>query len=132
VTYVIERDGRIAGYYAIAMAGVARDRAPGRPHPRGRPSEVPCVLLARLAVDQRSQGAGVGRALLRDALERSVLLSQSIGAAAVLVHCRDQAAQEFYLRNGDFTELPGDPLVLMVPLKALRRYQPAPQGGRSA
>ncbi|MDR2565260.1 MAG: GNAT family N-acetyltransferase, partial [Bifidobacteriaceae bacterium] len=65
VVYVVERDGRIAGYYAIAMAGVSRELVPERLHPRSRPTEVPCALLARLAADMRWQGMGLGRLLLR-------------------------------------------------------------------
>jgi hypothetical protein len=80
----------------------------------------------------RWQGMGLGRLLLRDALARSALLSQSIGAAAVLVHCRDDQAKSFYLRNGDFLELPGNPYQLMIPVKTLRRYLPQAAGHETA
>lgn len=79
-------------------------------------------MLARLAVDQSCQGEGLGWELLRDSLLRSVQLSTSIGAAAVLVHCRDDLAKEFYLRNGDFLQSPFEELHLMVPVQALARY----------
>jgi GNAT superfamily N-acetyltransferase len=69
---------------------------------RNRPSTTPCVLLARLAVDRRAQGKGVGAALLRHAIEQAFSLSQQIGVAALLIECRDQAAREFYLANGSF------------------------------
>jgi hypothetical protein len=63
----------------------------------------------------------VGAGLLRDALRRSVLLSATIGAAAVLVHARDDVARSFYLGNGDFVPSPSDPLQLLAPMKDLRR-----------
>jgi hypothetical protein len=63
----------------------------------------------------------VGAGLLRDALSRSVVLSDSIGAAAVLVHARDEDARAFYLANGDFLVSPSDPLHLLVAMKDLRR-----------
>lgn len=121
VTYVIAAGGRVVGYYAVAMAAVAKLDAPGELQ-RGRPSQIPCILLARLAVDRSCQGEGLGWELLRDALLRAVVLSDSIGAAAVLIHCRDEAAKQFYLRNGDFLQSPVEDLHLMVPVKALRRY----------
>lgn len=120
-TFVITDGARVVACYAIAMAAVGREHAPAEMQ-RGRPSQIPCILLARLAVDVARQGEGLGWELLRDALLRSVQLSRGIGAAAVLVHCRDDAAKEFYLRNGDFLQSPVDDLHLMVPIKALERY----------
>jgi predicted N-acetyltransferase YhbS len=89
---------------------------------KNRPTQLPCILLARLAVDSGFHGQGWGAELLRDALHRSVMLSDSIGAAAVLVHCRDEQAKNFYLANGDFLQSPVEDLHLMVPMKALSRY----------
>lgn len=121
ITYVITDGSRVVGYYAITMAAIAGSAAP-EPLQRGRPNQVPCILLARLAVDQRFKGEGLGWELLRDALLRGLQLSGSIGAAAILVHCRDEAAKAFYLHNGDFLPSPVDELHLMIPIKALRRY----------
>ena len=55
------------------------------------------ATLARLAVDLDYRGQDFGWELLRDALVRSVQLGESIGAAAVLVHCQDDQARRFYL-----------------------------------
>lgn len=118
VTYVTVRDGVVMGYYAIAVAAYAKDHAPERLQ-TGRPREIPCILLARLAVDQHAAGLGVGAALLRDALLRSYRASQSVGAAALLVHCRDEVARDFYLHQADFLTSPVEPLHLMLPMKAI-------------
>jgi hypothetical protein len=67
-------------------------------------------------------GTALGWELLRNALLRAVRLSESIGAAAVLVHCRDDSAKSSYLHRGDFLQSPVDDLHLLVPIKALRRY----------
>ena len=120
-TYVTTAGERVAGYYALAMAAVERAAAPEQ-LAKGRPAQIPCILLARLAVDHRDRGSGIGAGLLRDALLRGVLLSRSIGAAAVLVHCRDEAARDFYLHNGDFIPSPVDGMHLMVPITALEHY----------
>lgn len=120
-TYVITDGQRVVGYYAIAMAAVTRGGAPTDLQ-KGRPSQIPCILLARLAVDRSAQGQGLGWELLRDALLRSVQLSGAISATAVLIHCRNEDAKSFYLRHGDFLQSPVDDLHLFVPTKALQRH----------
>lgn len=118
-TYVSLQHGRVVGYYAITMSAVERGAAPERLQ-KARPSQVPCLLLARLAVDRQMQGQGLGAALLRDALERALQLSESVAAAAVLVHARDAGARAFYESNGDFLKSPLDDLQLFVSMKSLR------------
>lgn len=119
VTYVATYDGTVLGYHAIAAAGVSRDDVPSE-FGRQRPSDIPCVLLARLAVDTRAQGRGLGAALFLDAVRRSISASEAIGAACLLIHCRDEAARDFYLRHADLLDSPVDPLHLVLPMKAAR------------
>jgi len=119
VTYVTVLDGQVLGYYALATACIARTDAPTR-IAKQAPREVPCILLARLAVDRRAQGLGIGAALLRDALARSLEVSEIVGARALLIHCRDEAARSFYLANGDFAPSPVDDMQLLLPMKAIR------------
>lgn len=118
VTYVTVRDGVVMGYYAIAAAAYARENLPENEQ-RGRPREIPCILLARLAVDQQAAGLGLGAALVRDAVLRAWRAGQAIGATALLVHCRDEAARSFYLHLADFLPSPVEPLHLMLPMKAI-------------
>lgn len=117
-TYVITDGDRVVGYYAIAMAAAQVPQSLAKQ----RPNQVLCILLARLAVDEGYKGHGLGWELLRDALLRAVHLSNSIGASAVLVHCRDEVARAFYLNNGDFVQSPVEELQLFVPIKALKKY----------
>lgn len=119
-TYVATDGSRVIGYYAIAMSAVEMISAPAELR-KSMPRQIPCMLLARLAVDQQFKGQGLGAALLRDALLRALSLSKTIGAAAVLVHCRDENAKRFYLNNGDFLISPMDDMQLMVSTKALSR-----------
>jgi GNAT superfamily N-acetyltransferase len=121
ITYVSLADGRVVGYYAITVAAYARTEAPVVVA-KGAPEQVPCLLLARLAVDREWQGHGLGAGLLRDALERFVVLADSVGARCVLVHARDEEARAFYLSQGDFLQSPVDRLHLLAPIKALRDH----------
>ncbi|MDU0348100.1 GNAT family N-acetyltransferase [Actinomyces sp. MRS3W] len=119
VTYVTVQDGQVLGYYALASACIAKEKASER-IAKQAPQEIPCVLLARLAVDQRAQGQGIGAALLKDTMMRSLEVSRIVGARALLIHCRDEAAKSFYLANGDFDVSPIDNMQLLLSIKAIR------------
>ncbi|SDC61300.1 Acetyltransferase (GNAT) domain-containing protein [Sanguibacter gelidistatuariae] len=120
VTYVTVRDGVVLGYYAIAMSAYTTNRLPERMQ-KNRPGETPCILLARLAVDSTAQGQGVGAALLRHAMEQSFSLSERVGAAALLIHCRDESAKAFYQANGDFLASPIEELHLVLSMKEIQK-----------
>jgi len=119
VTYVALLDERIVGYYALCAAGVSRDDAPPA-FAKGRPTTIPCVLLARLAVDVRAQGRGLGAALFRDAIARAARASESLGIACLIIHARDDSARAFYVHNADLLESPVEPLHLILPLRGVR------------
>ena len=61
---------------------------------------MPVILLARLAVDQRAQGKGLGGHLLRDGITRSLDLSEKLGIHAIVVDAIDDAAKSFYVKYG--------------------------------
>jgi GNAT superfamily N-acetyltransferase len=77
------------------------------------------VLLARLAVDENEKGAGLGRALLKDALLRAASAADIIAVRAVLVHALNEDARRFYMRF-DFEPSPVHPLHLMLLMKDIR------------
>src|SRR6056297_1419748 len=72
-------DRRVVGYYALATAGVEKTDAPERVTKGGVPAQVPCLLLARLAVDTTEHNRGLGRGLLVDAIRRAVRVSEEVG-----------------------------------------------------
>jgi len=110
----------VIGYYSLAAGSVERANVPERVG-KGVPNHpVPVVLLARLAVDRFFQGKGLGRGLLRDALQRTVSAADIIGVRAILVHAKDGEAARFYAKFG-FLPSPTDPLHLMLLMKDLRR-----------
>ena len=124
-TYVILEGMRVVGYYSLAAGSVAREAAPGRIR-RNVPDPVPVVVLGRLAVDQGFDGQGLGRALLRDAVLRTLQAADIIGVRAILVHALSEQAKRFYEQCG-FAPSPIDPLTLMVTVSeavnALRKEQ---------
>lgn len=116
--YVTTWNEHVAGYYALCAGGIEKDLAPADFGKR-RPNVIPVMVLARLAVDRRAQGKGVGSKLLLDALSRCLAAARDIGAAAVVVHAIDEDAKSFYMQHADFQEFPGEPLHLLLPIKHL-------------
>ena len=121
-TFVIIAGGRVVGFYALAAGAVSHLQATGRVR-RNMPEQIPVMVLARLAVHREHQGTGLGTALLRDALLRTLQASEIAGIRAVLLHAFDESSKGFYLHHG-FAESPIDPMTMMISLadveKALR------------
>ena len=115
-TFVVHRANRVVGYFSLAASSIRKEEASPRAAKRqpGYPSAV--ILLARLAVDKTEQGRGLGAALLKNALQRCLQASESIGARAVLVHAIDNEAKVFYQHFG-FEECNVDDLHLMLLIK---------------
>jgi GNAT superfamily N-acetyltransferase len=120
-TFVATGDSHIAvAYYSLAAAQIIYADATPRLQKGAPRHPVPVVLLARLAVDRTRQGQGLGAALLKDAIMRTLGAAEAIGVRALLVHAKDDSAKNFYLRF-DFESLPGHPLHLVLMLKDARR-----------
>ncbi|MHB1537576.1 MAG: GNAT family N-acetyltransferase [Solirubrobacteraceae bacterium] len=98
-TYVLCRNGRVIGFYALAMCAVEHERAPSRLR-RGMPDPVPVVLLTRLALDRREQRQSLGGHLLVDALSRCVRGGREFGARAIVVDAISPEAAGFYRHLG--------------------------------
>ena len=118
-TFVVHRRNVVAGYYSLTAGSVRPEEAAPRVvkglarHPIG------VILLARLAVDKREQGQGLGKALLKDALLRAASAADTIGARAVLVHAIDDTARRFY-EHFEFERSPLNEFELILLMKDLR------------
>ena len=120
-TYVCCHAGVVVGFYSLAVGSV--DPATAAPRViKGIPRHpVPVMILARLAVDVQHQGAGLGKALLKDALLRTAQAADIAGMRSLLVHAKDEAARQWYL-NWEFEPSASDPFhlfLLMEDLKAI-------------
>jgi GNAT superfamily N-acetyltransferase len=98
----------VVGYYSLAVCSVVRSSIGGGRLARNSPDLAPGVLLARLAVDLRSQGLGLGTSLLADAVNKAEAVSERAGARALIVEALDDEAATFYLAKG-FIPFPADP-----------------------
>ena len=119
-TYLGIVNGVVAGYYSLAVGQVEYADAPERLRKGLASHPVPIMLLARLAVHKDWQKKGIGRALLKDAVLRTLQAADLAGIRALAVHAKDDAARRYY-EQFDFLPSPADPLHLFVLLKDIRR-----------
>lgn len=120
-TYVALPQGekRVLGYYTLASGAIDTGSLPAKQAKKLPRHPIPVVLIARLAVDRSVQGKGLGGLLLRDALTRSLEISERLGIHAVVVDALDAEARAFYERFG-FLALTDDPLRLFLPMSTIR------------
>jgi len=118
-TFVVaDQDGRVYGYYAMAAGAVSQHMATGSVR-RNMPEPIPVMVLGRLAVDHRAQGIKLGGALLQDAVNRALVVSQNTGVRALLVHSLHDRAKSFYEHYG-FETSPAEPTTLMLRLSSAK------------
>jgi GNAT superfamily N-acetyltransferase len=108
---------QVLGYYALAAGAVAHADAVGSVR-RNMPDPIPVMVLGRLAVDLSCQGQQYGSALLRDAVLRTVNVSENVGIRALLVHALGDRARDFYLRRG-FEASPINSYTLMLKIAGI-------------
>ena len=119
-TFFAVDDSRIVGYYSQRTFQIDADEAARALGVGHRAYPMPAILIARLAIDSRYQGRGVGTQLLIAALLRIAALSSEIGFEVVVVHALSHDASVFYRRAG-FIAAQDQPLHLYLPVRDLRR-----------
>jgi ribosomal protein S18 acetylase RimI-like enzyme len=116
---LVNAEQQVLGYYTLSSNSIPKETLPPALNKKLPPtySDIPCVLLGRLAVDNSTKGMGYGEMLLMDALHRCLLHSQSLGIMAVVTDPIDQQAISFYQRYG-FILLPGSGK-MFLPMKTI-------------
>ncbi len=96
VTYVAIEE-RILGFVTVSPGSLdGGDLPSGRKAP---PYPVPILRVARLAVDQSARGRGLGKALLRFAIELAERMASELGCVGLVADAKPDAV-EFYRRYG--------------------------------
>lgn len=116
----VNDDRKVVGYYSLTVGQVDSLDVPERVRKGMGQYPIPVVLLARLAVDQRYHGQGVGPGLLRDAIARALTISEQAGVRAMMTHPLDAEATSFYLKFG-FAPSPAGEGMLLLLLKDAQR-----------
>lgn len=127
-TYVAVDDDQILGFATIVAGHVEIEDLP-KPKRKKLPHyPLPILRLARLAVEQRAQGRGVGKLLLRSVFHIARDMAQSVGCVGVVVDAKPDAVA-FYERYGfeTFDVIEGalgsrpEPLPMFLPIGAIPR-----------
>lgn len=113
------RENPVVGFYASCTGAVLREQAP-KFMARNQPEQIPALVLARLAVDTKHRGNGLGAALLKHFMSIALQVNERVGVRLLLVHAKDEEASSFYSHYG-FEASPIDDLVLMMLLPGNRR-----------
>jgi len=120
-TYVavpIRSTDQILGFYTLSTGDINFHTFPLTLQKKLPKYPIPVVRIGRLAVDAHGQGKGVGASLLKDALQRCLILSEEIGIFAVVVETKHEKAKSFYLKYG-FQEFNDEQLKLFLPIKTI-------------
>ena len=113
---------RIVGYYTLSAASFEKEKLPAKIANRLPHYPVPAAVIGRLAVDLRSQGSGLGEALLLDAIRRVVRAGDTIGVYAVVVDALHVRASAFYERYG-FAPFLSQPLRLYLSIRTFEQLR---------
>jgi GNAT superfamily N-acetyltransferase len=118
-TYVVCDAQAVIGYYCLAAGALGHAEAPSALR-RNRPDPIPVLVLGRLAIHKTRQQAGIGTALLSDAIRRAVQASEIAGVTALLVHALSEDAKRFYRSRG-FVESPVKPMTMCLLLATVKK-----------
>jgi GNAT superfamily N-acetyltransferase len=108
-------DKTILGYYSLSPCSIAYARTPELVRRGLARHDVPAFRLARLAVDLKVQGQGLGGQLLLSAGKRCLLASAEVGGVAILIDAKNARVAAWYASYGALPLLDA-PLSLLLPL----------------
>lgn len=126
VTYVALVERRIVGFATVAASALERAMLPSPRLRKRLPSyPLPVLRLARLGVDTRAQGLGIGKALLRHVLGLALAQRASLGCVGVVTDAKPEAV-ELYTALGFVAlegvregQLVGEPLPMFLGIETI-------------
>ena len=125
-TYVAIQGDCITGFVTISSGEMMAEELPKPLLGRLPAYPLPILRVARLAVDERFQGHGIGRLLLRAMLELALEMRDRIGCTGVVVDAKPDAV-DFYsglgfkvieLVSGALGDRP-EPVAMFLPIREI-------------
>jgi GNAT superfamily N-acetyltransferase len=111
-------DKTIFGFYSLSPASVHYARTPEIVRRGLARHDVPGFRLARLAVDRRWQGRGIGGQLLLAAGRRCLLAAAEVGGVVLVIDAKNERAGKWYASYGAVPLLDA-PFTLVLPLATI-------------
>ena len=125
VTFVAIDEGAprtVIGYFTLAMAGAPRDAFPKK-------YDLPLILLARLAVDRRFSGKGLGHALISEAFKIALRAADDMRCRCIITDAYPNRTA-WYARYG-FVPLEGGvedgPQRMLLDIRTIRMALKTPK-----
>lgn len=123
-TCVAVHDDRITGFVTISSGEMVAERLPKTLRKRLPSYPPPILRIAWLAVDERYQGHGIGRLLLRSMLELALEMRDRAGCIGVVVDAKPDAVpfysklgfQPMELVKGALCDRP-EPVAMLLPIR---------------
>ena len=107
-TFLLEDDGKIVGFFTLCSSSIKFEEFPTiNSHLLPR-YPIPCIRIARLAVQKEYQGKGYGRELLKQAFLRILNVATTVGVRLIVVDAKE-SSKSFYEKYG-FARLNNDKL----------------------
>lgn len=101
ITYLFIYEGRVLGFFCLSMFAIKpTEEALEILKERGKPYTLfPALLIARLGVDEKSQGQGIGREIIETIIGIALKESDKIGCRFIVVDAYENAVP-FYENKG--------------------------------
>jgi GNAT superfamily N-acetyltransferase len=125
-TYVAVQGDYITGFVTVSSGEMVAEKLTKNLRRRLPAYPLPTLRLARLAVDERFQGHGIGRLLLRAVLELALEMRDRVGCIGVVVDAKPDAVS-FYsslgfnlidLVSGALGDRP-EPIAMFLPIRQI-------------
>jgi GNAT superfamily N-acetyltransferase len=134
-TWVALTRGHIVGFATVSAAQLEVGLLPEKARKRLPAYPLPVLRLARLAVSNQAQGAGVGRALLRAVFTLAWRMADDLGCIGIVVDAKSEAIgfyetlgfQELEHRQGGLGDRP-EPVPMFLELAAVPKPVDPPAG----
>lgn len=112
----------VLGFYALSTTSVESSAVQDLASMSLPRYPMPALLIGQLAVDQRERGRGLGRALLKDALDNCLKIAKRVAVFGILVDALNEDVIGFYERFG-FEKIPPEktPQPMFLPMATLRK-----------
>lgn len=106
----------VVGYYTLTYGAISHLEATEKIRKNMPNYPIPVIILARLAVDKSCQFMGLGSALLKDAILRTLQAAEIAGLKAIVAQAKNKQAASFYKKYG-FEESIIDEFHLMLAIQ---------------
>jgi len=116
-TFVVTKSDAVVGYYTLTFGAVRKENLPPKGNLPNYP--IPVMILARLAVAESEKSKGLGKALLKNAILKTLQASEIAGIKAIMVKSKNSVSKSFYQKYS-FLESPIDEYTLFLPIESLK------------